>query len=50
MNIYVRLSTINRWLRFFGLVLVVEYESESKEPTRLWIERYSKYEERCKSA
>lgn len=39
-----RLRTINLWLRWLGLVLVVEVDEW--EPTRLWVERSSSYKRR----
>jgi len=42
-----KLSTINKWLRRFNLVLVIEVdhpeEGEDRKPTRLWIEAFTGY-------
>ena len=39
------LRTLNRWLRFVGLVLVTKVDYDGKHlttPTRLWLARYSR--------
>lgn len=38
------LGTINRWLRVFGVVLVVEHAKDGDdEPTRLYFQRASRW-------
>jgi hypothetical protein len=39
----VKLGTINRVLRFFGFVLVVEVDLESGNPTEMRVERWRRY-------
>jgi hypothetical protein len=44
-----KLSTINNLLTKFGLVLVIRIPSDKEGiPTVLWIERFSKFQERCR--
>lgn len=44
-----KLGTINRLLRVFGLVLVVESPGKPVESTRLWIETVASFERRAKA-
>jgi hypothetical protein len=50
-----KLSSINRVLRWFGLVLVVAVpdgdclEGNEDTPIRLWIERWLTFERRCRA-
>ncbi len=41
-----KLWTINRVLRFFGFVLVVQMDTEGESETLFWVERYSTYTKR----
>lgn len=43
----VKISTINRALRFFGLVLVISREYGEDAFTKVWIERARKYDARA---
>jgi hypothetical protein len=42
----IELRTINRMLRWLGLVLVVGIDAAGKVPTRLWIETFKHYQTR----
>ena len=42
-----QLREINRILRLVGLVLVISYDPQGEELTRLWIERWETYQARC---
>ncbi len=50
----VTLQRLNQWLRKIGLVLVIAIETdpapETRTPTRLWIERARRYDQRLKRA
>ena len=39
-----KLSTINLFLRKIGLVLVIEYDCQDKQPTKFWIEGSRNYD------
>jgi hypothetical protein len=44
-----KLSVINNFLKIFGLYLVISFDPKRKEPTKLWIERSSTFNNRCKA-
>lgn len=41
-----KLETINRGLRLFGLVLVLSFETDGSKPTQLLLMRWSTYMKR----
>ncbi len=42
----ITLASLNRWLRYIGLVLVIQIDNEHQLPTRLWLERAQSYDRR----
>ena len=42
-----KFGTINRVLRYFGLVLVIAYDVDGVEPACIWLELARHYDARC---